>query len=178
MLLLGRILAGLLALVLLLVAGAYLLPREVTVTREAVIAAPPQAVFPWVNSLQKTAEWSPWMGLDPNLKVTYEGPESGVGNRMIWVSEDPKVGNGSQEITVSEPDSRVDSALDFGGMGTATAWVLLTPEGEGTKVTWGLVSDMGMSPVGRYMGLMMDRWIGADYEKGLASLKAKVESGA
>lgn len=172
---LGRLLLGLIGIVVLLAAGSYLLPREVTVTRSAVIEAPPAEVFPWVNSLAKTAEWSPWMSLDPDLAVTYEGPEAGVGNVMSWVSAKPEVGTGRQEITVSTPDTHVESALDFGGMGTAKASFDLAPEGTGTKVTWGLVSDMGNNPVGRYMGLMMDQWVGADYEKGLASLNAKVE---
>jgi hypothetical protein len=35
---------------------------------------------------------------------------------------------------------------------------------------------MGMNPVGRYMGLMMDRWVGGDYERGLLQLKAQVEA--
>jgi hypothetical protein len=172
---LGRVVQVLVVLIALGVAGAYLLPREVVVTREAVIAAPPAAVFPWVNSLQKTTEWSPWMGLDPEMSVTFEGPETGVGNVMLWTSANPDVGNGRQEITLSEPDARVESALDFGDMGTALASVSLAPEGDGTRVTWGLVTDLGMNPIGRYMGLMMDGWIGADYEKGLALLKAKVE---
>lgn len=173
--LLGRGIGILLGIVVALAAVAFLLPREVVVTRFAVINAPPSAVFPWVNSLQKTAEWSPWMGLDPDIQVTFEGPESGVGNVMAWVSAKPEVGSGRQEITVSTPETRVESALDFGDMGTAKASFDLVPEGTGTRVTWGLVSDMGNNPVGRYMGLMLDRWVGADYEKGLASLKAKVE---
>ena len=45
----------------------------------------------------------------------------------------------------------------------------------GTEVTWGFETDLGMNPVGRWMGLMMDSWIGADYEAGLARLKALVE---
>eukprot|EP01023_Acetabularia_acetabulum_P038207 TRINITY_DN36513_c1_g1_i1.p2 TRINITY_DN36513_c1_g1~~TRINITY_DN36513_c1_g1_i1.p2 ORF type:complete len:157 (-),score=35.49 TRINITY_DN36513_c1_g1_i1:16-486(-) len=34
---------------------------------------------------------------------------------------------------------------------------------------------MGSGPMGRWMGLMMDRWVGADYEQGLQNLKAVVE---
>jgi effector-binding domain-containing protein len=39
-------------------------------------------------------------------------------------------------------------------------------------------TDVGMSPVGRYMGLMFDTWIGKDYEEGLANLKKLVEENA
>jgi hypothetical protein len=32
-----------------------------------------------------------------------------------------------------------------------------------------------MNPMARWMGLMFDRWIGADYEAGLAKLKQVAE---
>ena len=175
--LVGRLLLGLLALFVVLAAAAYLLPRQVTVTRDVEVAAPPETVFPYVNSLQKTAQWSPWTDLDPDMKITYAGPEQGVGNRMTWTSDDPRVQTGSQEIMVSQPDARVETALHFGDMGVATAWLVLKPQNGGTLVTWGLQADTGTSPVGRYTGLMLDHWIGADFEKGLTRLKGLVEAG-
>jgi uncharacterized protein YndB with AHSA1/START domain len=162
---------------LILAAAAYMLPREVSVERSVTIAAPPEAVFPYVNSLQRAAEWSPWLGIDPDLRPTYEGPAEGVGNRMTWSSDNPDVGSGSQIITVSVPNEHVESDLDFGSMGTANAWVTLDPESTGTRVAWGLNADMGNNPIGRWMGLMMDRWVGADYERGLSNLKSLVEGG-
>jgi hypothetical protein len=166
---------GLFGLVVAVVAVAYVLPRHVPVERSIVIDAPAERIFPYVNSLQRTAEWSPWMALDPNVQLTYSGPEEGVGNTLSWTSELASVGNGRQEITASTPDVSVASTLDFGGMGTAEAAIVLVPEGAGTRVTWGFVGDMGNNPMGRWMGLMMDRWVGGDYAKGLANLKALVE---
>lgn len=171
----GRILIGLVVLIAVIAGVGMLLPRNVEVTRSMVIEAPPSDVFPEVNSLQRAAEWSPWLGIDPEVQTVYSGPEEGVGNRLDWTSDHPQVGNGRQEITVSTPDARVESALDFGDMGTATAWFDLTPEGDATRVTWGLDADMGAGPVGRWMGLMMDTWVGADYETGLQNLKDLVE---
>lgn len=172
---LKRLVQILLVLVLVFVAGAYLLPREVEVQRTVSISAPPDAVFPHVSSLEKFSEWSPWSQIDPDMKVTYSGAETGVGNKMVWTSDHPNVGNGSQEITEVVENERVVSALDFGEMGTATATFDLAETGDATDVTWGLKTDMGNNPIGRWMGLMMDSWVGADYEKGLAALKATVE---
>ena len=173
--LIKRLVQFVLVIAVLLVAVAYLLPREVEVNRTATIAAPPEAVFEHVASLQKFSEWSPWGNIDPDMKVSYSGPDMGVGNKMEWQSEHPNVGNGAQEITAIVENERVESALDFGEMGTALASFDLVKSGDGTEITWGLKSDMGNNPIGRWMGLMMDKWIGADYEKGLAALKAKVE---
>ena len=173
--LIKRLVQFVLVIAVLLVAVAYLLPREVEVNRTATIAAPPEAVFEHVASLQKFSEWSPWGNIDPDMKVSYSGPDMGVGNKMEWQSEHPNVGNGAQEITAIVENERVESALDFGEMGTALASFDLVKSGDGTEITWGLKSDMGNNPIGRWMGLMMDKWVGADYEKGLAALKAKVE---
>ena len=163
-------------LVIIFLAGAYVLPRTVAVERTAVIAAAPEQVFPYVNSMQRTEEWSPWLSLDPNTKLTYTGPEEGVGNRLEWSSDHESVGSGTQEITASVPNEHVETALDFGPMGTATAYFNLEAKGDGTEVTWGLVSNLGNNPIARWMGLMLDRWVGADYEKGLANLAAVSEN--
>ncbi len=175
---LGYLVFAVLALLAVAVGAAYLLPREVTVAREIVIDAPPDRIFPYLNSLHKAKEWSPWTGLDPKAKieVNYAGPDSGVGSRMTWSSDDPRIGTGSQEIMASVPDQRVETALSFDDMGVSTSWLVLKPEGSGTRVTWGLQVDTGTSPDGRYKGLMIDRSVGPVFEKGLANLKATVET--
>lgn len=174
--LIGRILGVLVILVIALVVIAYLLPGRATVSRSVTIAAPADAIFPHVNSMKKTEAWSPWMARDPQVQLTYSGPEEGVGNRLDWASDNPQVGTGSQEITDSVANESVTTAIDFGPMGTAIASFELTPGGEGTEVTWGFETDLGMNPVSRWMGLMMDRLVGGDYEQGLANLKKLVEA--
>jgi len=171
-----RILLILLVLVLVLVGGSYLLPGKAEVSRSITIDAPAAAIFPYVNSMQQTEAWSPWLSRDPETKLSYSGPESGVGNTLNWSSEHRQVGSGSQEIIESVENQRVRTALDFGSMGTANASFTLQPEGDATSVTWGFESDLGLNPISRWMGLMMDKWVGGDYERGLSNLKTLVES--
>jgi uncharacterized protein YndB with AHSA1/START domain len=154
----------------------FMLPRVVTVERGTVIAAPPEKVFVHVNSLRRFNEWSPWYERDPTMEQSFERPEERVGAKMSWKSDNPDVGSGRQEIVDSVPNERVRVALDFGYMGNGTASYTLTPEGDGTKIVWDFRTDLGNNAVARYFGLMFDRWIGADYEKGLAKLKVLVES--
>ena len=42
-------------------------------------------------------------------------------------------------------------------------------------MTWAFDSAHGFNPFKRWLGLLFDRMIGADYEKGLAKLKALLE---
>ena len=175
--LIKRIFITLIVLVLVLVGVSYLLPGQAEVSRSVTIDAPAADIFPYVNSMQETEKWSPWLSRDPETKLSYTGPESGVGNTLNWTSEHPQVGTGSQVITESVTDEVVRTALDFGPMGTALASFELQPEGSATQVTWGFETELGMNPMSRWMGLMMDGFIGGDYEQGLENLKTLVESG-
>ena len=159
---------------IIIVGGSFFLPSQAVVTRSAEIAAPPEKVFAIVGDMRRFNEFSPWAELDPNIEYKYEGAESGIGQKMSWSSDNANVGSGSQTIVEYQPPNRVASELDFGSMGKALASWDLEPSGTGTKATWGFQSELG-GIAERWFGLMFDRWIGADYEKGLAKLKAAAE---
>lgn len=166
------------AIVILIVAflaGAYVLPSQVSVSRDIVINAPAAKIFPHMNDLRKFQAWSPWGSIDSEMKLVYSGAEVGKGQIAAWSSTNPNVGTGMQEITESVVNKRVATKLDFGDMGKATASWDLTSAGEGTKVTWSFQTDLGTNPMMRWMGLLFDGWIGKDYEKGLKDLKKIVE---
>jgi effector-binding domain-containing protein len=172
---LKRILVIVVAVLVVLAVIGLLLPRNTRVSRSITIARPASLVFATVNSFQLFPKWSPWQDLDPDMHQTTEGPRDGVGAKLVWTGND-KVGSGSQVITASTPNESVASDLDFGKMGVAKAALLLSPAGSSTRVTWTLDIDMGASPIAHYFGLMMDRMIGKDYERGLNKLKTLVEA--
>ncbi|WP_295799550.1 SRPBCC family protein [uncultured Microbulbifer sp.] len=162
----------------LLVLAGYLFPRVATTERSVYIAEPPEVVFPYVNNFRNFNKWSPWYQIDPQTEYSYSGFTEGVGATMSWTSDDPKVGNGSQTITASEPYSRVATELDFGAQGKAQAEFKLVPQGSGSNVTWSFSSEMGGGPIGRWMGLMVSKMVGSSYEQGLEKLKSVVEKEA
>jgi len=170
------LLLGLVGLLALLCGVGFLLPQQVHVERDTLIAAPPATVFTIVNSYKRFNEWSPWAEIDPGASTTISGAPRGVGARMAWKGDPKKVGEGSQEITASVPYSAIQVDLDFGEHGLAKSAWSFTPEAEGTRVVWSVDCDMGMNPVTRYFGLFMDGMIGKDYERGLTKLKTLAES--
>ena len=93
---------------------------------------------------------------------------------MSWVSNDPDVGSGSQTIVEVADNVSTVTELDFGDMGKARASIRLASVNGATGVTWGFKAELG-SIIERWFGLLFDRWIGADYEKGLMRLKALTE---
>lgn len=169
-----KILLILVSVLIVLAIIGMLLPRNTRVERSVTIARPASMVYATVNSFQLFPKWSPWQNLDPHMHQTTEGARDGVGAKLVWSGND-KVGSGTQVITASTLDQSVASDIDFGKMGVAKSTIRLTPQGSSTRVTWTLDIDMGASPIGHYFGLMMDRMIGKDYEKGLSQLKTLVE---
>ena len=164
---------------LVIMAIAYILPGNVRVERATLIEAPPSAVFALVNGFENFNRWSPWYERDPDGDYQLEGPLEGIGARMSWSSDKPDVGQGSQEIIESVPESLVRTKLDFGDKGNANAFFELEARGENqTHLIWGFKSDLGLNPISRYSGLMFEKWIGPDYEQGLAKLKTIAEKDA
>ena len=170
-----RLMLGVIALAAILVGVAFALPSQVTVARSVVINAPEAVVFPYLNNLHRFGDWSPWATRDPELRVSYSGPEEGKGAHTDWTSEKQSVGIGSMEITGSDPNRHVDLVVKFNGM-DGTSYYEIGPSGSGSKVTWGFGYDAGTSPFGRWKGLMLDRIVGAEYHDGLTKLKERIEA--
>lgn len=158
-----------------IVGGSFLLPSEAVVTRSAEIKAPPEKIFAIVGDHRRFSEFSPWADLDPATIYTFEGPESGVGQKMSWSSKQSNVGSGTQTILEYQPPTHVISEVDFGEMGKSTAEWSLAPSADGTTATWTFRAPL-QGIAARWFGLMFDTWIGADYEKGLARLKLAAEA--
>ena len=170
-----RLVLGLVVLLGILGAVAVGLPAHVTVTRSKSISAPESAVFPYLNNLHRFSEWSPWQLRDPQLAVTYAGPEQGKGATIQWTSQKPSIGTGRMEITESEPNRNIDLVVNFNGL-EGTGAFSVVPDGSGSKVTWSFGFDSGTSPLKRWKALMIDGFVGAEYQAGLDRLKEKIES--
>lgn len=167
---------ALVILLMLIVVGALLLPAHTTINRSIVIEASPEAVFKLVNGFEYFNLFSPWHSKDPEAQYTYTGPPTGVGARMQWVSDNPNVGSGSSQITAVQDNHKVTTILDFGAQGTSIGWFELQPMGLDTEVTWGFHSDAGFDIVACYFNLLLDYFVGNDFEQGLRQLKTLAET--
>lgn len=147
-----------------------------TVTRSTTIAAPPQRVYDLVASFPEWQQWSPWEGLDPELKRTYGGAESGQGATYAW-SGNRKAGEGRMEIIEATAPAKIVIALEFRRPFKASNVTTFTfiPQGAGTEVGWTMEGPRPLvmrllSPI-----FNMEKLVGGDFEKGLAKLKSTVE---
>lgn len=146
-----------------------------SVTRSATIPAPASAIFPYVNSFQEWTKWSPWESVDNNLQRTYSGADSGVGAKYAWTGN-RKAGAGTMEIIQSDEPGSINVRLEFTKPFKAVnpTSFTFTPDGSGTRVTWTMTGEN--TGFGKVFALFMnmDKMVGGDFEKGLASLAAAV----
>lgn len=165
-------------LTLFIVAGGYLLPRELDVSREITIQAPATEIFPYVGDLDQWAVWSPWTERDPDMAIRTSDPSTGVGASQHWSSE--SMGSGSATIIQWEENERIAYRMLFEGFeeAPATAAIVLTPEGEATRVTWSFEETLPQGVISGWVALMLNQALKTDFESGLENLKNVSEDGS
>ena len=147
---------------------------DFSLSRSTRIQAAPSRIHPLLDDFHQWQRWSPWEGLDPDLKREFSGPDHGVGATYHW-SGNRKAGEGEMRMTASSP-ARVAVDLDFLKPFKASNVTTfdLTPSGDATEVTWTMTGTR--SAVMGLMGkLFFDKAIAKDFDKGLASLKREAE---
>jgi uncharacterized protein YndB with AHSA1/START domain len=151
-------------------------PDSFRLERSTTIQAPSDKVFALLNDFHLWGSWSPWEKLDPQMKKTFSGSETGLGTVYDWEGN-KAAGKGRMEITESVPATKILIKLDFLKPFEAhnTTEFTLTPKGDATEITWAMY---GPSP---YMSklmtvfISMDKMVGKDFEEGLANLKGLAE---
>lgn len=160
-----------------LAAFAAVTPPHYQISRSIRIHAGAEQLFPFINNSKKSNEWMPWAESDPSVKMTFSGPDEGVGSVSSWNSTG-HMGDGRAEVIESVPNQKVVTKLTYTkpmAMQQVAEIALQPSEGE-TVVTW---SVSGESPLLARMiciVLNMDKMVGSEFEKGLSKLKRIVEA--
>ena len=176
------LLVAVLAIVLIVVVFSVVVamqPAHYQVERSATISAPQAVVFAQVNDFHKWEAWSPWAKIDPAMKTTYSGAQSGNGASYSWVGNSD-VGEGRMTITESRPTDAIKIKLEFlkpFAATNATEFSFL-PQGDQTAVKWTMSGDKNFMMKAFSLFMDMDKMVGNDFEKGLAQMKTVAEAAA
>jgi uncharacterized protein YndB with AHSA1/START domain len=154
------------------------MPPEAVVERNRVIHSSPDEIYEIAGNLRRFHEWSPWSALDPKTEYQVEGPELGTGQTLTWRSANPQVGAGKQTITEAVPGEKIVTEVDMGDMGKWTTIMTLVPVNETqTSVTWTFRAKLD-GVLERWASVGFDRWVGADFQRGLGNLESLAEKEA
>jgi Polyketide cyclase / dehydrase and lipid transport len=176
---LKKIFIGIAVILVAFVVIVALQPSDFRIVRSINISAPPAAVFAQVNDFHNWEAWSPWAKLDPAAKATFEGPSAGKGAIFRWAGNE-EVGEGSMMITESLPSDLIRIKLDFLKPFEATnnAEFTFKPEGNQTAVTWSMEGQNNFIAKAFCLFMNMDKMVGGQFDKGLASMKSVAEAAA
>ncbi len=166
-----RILVWVLFLFALFIVVAYFLPKVITVERQALIDASKKLVFAQINDLHNWDKWSKWNQLDPEMEIEYQNSGIGENSGYTWHSENKNVGNGSLTILESVKYDSITMVLDFMEQGSADACFYFNKVDSGTNIKWTFKYDVGYNPFQRWMGLLVKKFVGNDFEEGLSNLQ-------
>ena len=152
-------------------------PTDMNISREIVINAAPDKIFPHLNHSQKANAWMPWSTIDPKAQMTYSGPQEGVGSISKWDSTG-QMGTGQAEVVESVLNQSVKTRLTYSKpmVMSQLADISLAPMPQGTRVRWSVQGKNSF--MGRVVCVFMnmDKVVGGNFEQGLAKLKSTVEA--
>jgi len=163
------------------VGGLYLLacifiPAKYQIERVQTVNAPTDIVFEQVASLKSWEQWSPLNEKDPDLKSLFSPNSGKEGSYWLWKGD--RGGEGRMTITeiIDLQKIAYHLSIEKPYKSETDGYLSIVPSGNQTIVTW---TAEGTNPFYlRVLNLMMDSWIGPDFEKGLTTLKTIVEKEA
>jgi hypothetical protein len=153
-------------------------PDNFRFERKAVINARPERITPLISNFHEWPRWSPWEKLDPGMKRTYSGPESGVGAVYEWDGNND-AGQGRMEITeVTGPNDvrlKLDFIKPFAASNTVTFSAVPLSDTQ-SQLTWTMEGKQELFPCKIFSVFMsMDDMCGKDFDSGLAGIKSIAE---
>jgi uncharacterized protein YndB with AHSA1/START domain len=139
------------------------------------IEATPAKVHEVMNDLARLDDWNPFMTMDNTVTSTVSEKSFGPGATFDY--EGKKIGKGRMEIISSGPE-RIRFNMSFfhkKKTDVAKGEYVLSPEFEGTRVTWIMSGErtMKMHLFGAILG--MDKMMFNNFTNGLKVLKAIIE---
>ncbi|MFY0594455.1 SRPBCC family protein [Roseivirga sp.] len=145
---------------------------QTNIQRSKHINASAEKIFSILNDFNHWSAWSPWLIMEPGVKVTIRE------DAKYYEWKGKRTGEGNMAVTKEVANESIDYDLEF-----LTPWKSqskvrfeIKPEAEGCKVTWYMDGSLPFFMF--WMKKMMEAFVGMDYERGLNLLKEYVEDGA
>jgi uncharacterized protein YndB with AHSA1/START domain len=154
---------------------SFLLPTEVTVSREIRINAPMDRVFEQVNDLRNWEKWSPWKRMDPMMEMTFSNPPVGQGAFYKWVSQDKQLGSGTLTLATVTNNEEIVTALHHEDWGDSSSTFTFGNKGKEVLLTWKMTNQVGVMPWSRYGALAMKGALKKQFDQGLEGIKFYAE---
>lgn len=157
---------------LIMVVSAFL-PKEVRILVSTEINLPAYKVYHSLVNFSDYEKWNPWLSKDSTAKMDITRTDGIIGSSYTWTSENS--GSGKMVLDSVVANKQIWFTLSFDGMNQSPlVWHELSEQDGKTNLGWGFYQEASY-PVGRIFMALMKGKLTADYELGLANLKALLE---
>jgi uncharacterized membrane protein len=157
---------------------AVFVPKDYGVECKIVINKPKQEVFDYVKYLKNQNEYSKWASMDAKMESYFKGDDATVGFVSGWISKDPNVGKGEQEITKITDGKRIDYELRFIEPFESKEQSYMELEAvsdNSTEVKWGFNGHVNYPMNVMLLFMDFEKMISDDLNTGLSNLKTVME---
>ncbi|MCS7036335.1 MAG: SRPBCC family protein [Saprospiraceae bacterium] len=162
-----------------LIAGALLAlfglfaKKEYLIERQITIAAPMELVYDQVRYFRNFRAWSPWAGMDADVRV--EGEDGSPGAAYYWSGEG-ETGRGSMVLKTAAPQ-RLDFevTIEEPYRSISPTWFAFEADSNQTRVTWVFRMRISYPWNGLAMFTDVNTYVGKDFLRGLENLKRHCE---
>lgn len=148
--------------------------KDVTITKQITMKAPQGVVFNQVVRFKNWPNWSPWIEVEPAVKITYDGVDGQPGSSYTWLGDE--TGSGKMTNTkVKNGQMNFDLLFIKPWEGHADGFLKTENKGGGaTEIVWSMTihSKFPMNAINFITGKMVAK----DLERGLELLKAYTEA--
>ncbi len=155
-------------------------PKDISVSRSTVIAAPKDVIWEQIIKFKNWPHWSPWYEMEPTVQMTYTGNDGQPGSAYQWKGDSKKTGEGTMKNTGvkdGELDWTITFIKPFSAEATGT-FKLADTTGGNTKVTWTFNEHFPFPMNAMNAFVDMDKMLGGDFARGLANMKKYCEAQA
>ena len=149
--------------------------KKYAIEATAIIGAPTNVVFDYINDMNHFGQWSPFAKLDQSLTAEVGAINSGVGASYSYKGK--MIGSGEMTFTKIEANKLIEISMDFGAPNPSHADIVwsLVAEGALTRFTWAMVGERNLK--NRIMAAVfnLNKVMTKHFADGLNNVKAQVE---
>ncbi|WP_116525071.1 SRPBCC family protein [Seonamhaeicola aphaedonensis] len=150
-------------------------PNSYEVSRTRTIKAPAPVIYSNVIDFKNWGDWSSWVEVNPDIKITLADNTRGVGGSYSWEDND---GIGTMTTLEAIPYTSIEQEIQFADFPKSDiSWTFKATDDGATDVTWtisGKNLSFGFKAFAAFNG-GMDKQIGPHYERSLEKLDSIIQ---
>lgn len=163
---------GIAVILILMLLAAFLLPSRVTISKTALIAAPPSRVDSELVDFERWKNWFPPLQGENVTMIKLPARAGAINSVSLTDGQGKTLG---LDLLLSKKDTILVALTSKSASRVHYQFIISNHNNAQTQITWNVNSDLGWYPWDKIRGIFLDKISGPQYEAALANLKKASE---